>query len=66
MRSGAKIRAKVPASMLFIVMKPQPPSLCVIARAKLAAMHFGLEKVMGVSVQQLMAETYFQETSAVI
>ena len=66
-RSGAEVRAKVLASMLFIVMKPQPSSLCVIARAKLAAMHFGLEKVMSVSVQQLMAEVYFQpETSTVI
>ena len=54
--SGAKERAKALASMLFTIMKPQPASLCVIARAKLASMHFGLEKVMTVSAQQLMAE----------
>jgi len=36
----------------------QPPSLISITKAKLARMHFGLERVLSSNIHQLMTEAY--------
>eukprot|EP00731_Ephydatia_muelleri_P001954 Em0001g1954a len=56
--SRAQKRAKDLVAMLGKEMHLQPPSLNTMARAKLAATHFGLDRVLKAPVQELLSEVY--------
>ena len=58
-RSRAQERASELVSRLGQTMQLQPPRLVTMVRAKLAALHFGLEKVLTTfSVHELLSEVY--------
>ena len=58
-RSRAQERASELVSRLGQTMQLQPPRLVTMVRAKLAALHFGLEKVLRTfSVHELLSELY--------
>ena len=57
-KSRAQQRAKDLVAMLGKEMHLQPPSLNTMTRARLAVTHFGLEKVLTTSVQELLLEVY--------
>ena len=56
--SNSKQRASNLVSMLGNEMHLQPPSLNVMARARLAVTYCGLEKAMKTSVQELLSEIH--------
>eukprot|EP00731_Ephydatia_muelleri_P002200 Em0001g2200a len=56
--SRAQQRAKDLVAMLGKEMHLQPPSLNTMARARLAATHFGLDRVLKAPVQELLSEVY--------
>ena len=56
--SRAQQRAKDLVTMLGKEMHLQPPSLNTMARARLAATHFGLDRVLKAPVQELLSEVY--------
>ena len=56
--SRAQQRAKDLVSMLGKEMHIQPPSLISMARARIAVTHFGLDRVLKASVQELLSEVY--------
>ncbi|KAL5516744.1 hypothetical protein EMCRGX_G002151 [Ephydatia muelleri] len=56
--SRAQQRAKDLVTMLGKEMHLQPPSLNTMARARLAATHFGFDRVLKAPVQELLSEVY--------
>ncbi|KAL5516723.1 hypothetical protein EMCRGX_G002129 [Ephydatia muelleri] len=56
--SRAQQRAKDLVAMLGKEMHLQPPSLNTMARARVAATHFGLDRVLKAPVQELLSEVY--------
>ena len=56
--SRAQERAADLVSALRQKMQLHPPRLGTLTRAKLAAWHFGLERVQAISVHELLAEVY--------
>ena len=56
--SRAQKRAKDLVAMLGKEMHLQPPSLNTMARARVAATYFGLDRVLKAPVQELLSEVY--------